>query len=214
MESPLPFLDRIDAGHKLAEELLARNLGKSGIVLGLLRGGAEVGAVLARELGLTILPFNVRKIGHPANPEFALGAIAEGGGTYLDEEMMNAEGISFADIEPIIEREMEELRRRREAFPRGTSPSLRGRNIILTDDGAATGATLLAAIDALRKAKVKAVTVAVPVCAPDTAHRLREAADTFVTLATPAPFYAVAQWYLSFPQLSDDDVRQFLTAKR
>lgn len=212
METPssIPFLDRADAGKLLAEHLEPFRGRGDAVVIGLLRGGIAVGREIADVLRLPLLPWNVRKIGHPDNPEYALGAIAQGGGTFLDETSMQDQGIAFAEIEPSIEEELKEMRRRQAVFRMEEEPHLEGKWVILTDDGAATGATLFAAIEDMRKLKVSRVTVALPVCAPDTAVLLREEADDVLCLATPAPFYAVGQWYLSFPQLTDDDVRALL----
>ncbi|MDD4318878.1 MAG: phosphoribosyltransferase family protein [Candidatus Peribacteraceae bacterium] len=211
-ELVLPFFDRRDAGTQLARRLEHLRDGKNVLVLGLLRGGAEIGRTLADALGLPLHPYAVRKIGHPANPEFAIGAIAQGGGTFLDEVFMQAESITFEELEPVIEEELRELRRRKEIFAEAPVP-LRGKHIILTDDGAATGATMFAAIEDMRAAGVGRITVALPVAAPDTAERLRGLADETTILATPSPFLAVGQWYVFFPQLTDRDIRALLRHK-
>ncbi len=210
---PLPYMDRADAGRRLAEALQGFRGRKDTVVIGLLRGGMAVGRPLADALSLPLLPWNVRKIGHPANPEFALGAIAEGGGTSLDEDVMESEGLAFADIEPIIEEEMREMRRRRNVFAMQDIPLLAGKIILITDDGAATGATLFAVLEDMRKAQAERIVIALPVAPRDTAERLRREADEVVVLATPAPFYAVGQWYLSFPPLRDEDVLELLERK-
>ncbi|MFA6038894.1 MAG: phosphoribosyltransferase family protein [Candidatus Peribacteraceae bacterium] len=210
---PLPYLDRGDAGQKLAEVLGGFRGRKDTVIIGILRGGVAVGRALADALSLPLLPWNVRKIGHPANPEFALGAIAEDGGTYLDEDMMAHEGLEFTDIEPIIEDAMQEMRRRREVFAPPEPVSLTGKIVLLTDDGAATGSTLLATLEDMRKLQALRIVVALPVAPLDTADHLRKEADEVVVLAAPAPFHAVGQWYLSFPQLTDEDVLLLLERK-
>jgi predicted phosphoribosyltransferase len=214
MDDPLPLLDRNDAGVMLARALKGYRKKKSAVVVGLLRGGVEVGRALSDELDLPLLPWNVRKIGHPRNAEYALGAIAEGGGTFLDEEVMEAEGLSFTDIEPIVEEELRELSRHKRAFPPVDHSLVGGKTVLLTDDGAATGATLFAALDDMRATHAKRVIVALPVCPPDTAARLRERADDAVILSEPVPFLAVGHWYLSFPQLTDEDVQRLLGTEK
>ncbi len=206
----LPFSDRQDAGAKLAKKLTKFKGKKQTVIAGLLRGGLAVGRVLADRLSLPLVPYIVRKIGHPLNPEYGLGAIAEGGGTVLDESVMRAEGLEFSDIEPIIEAQMEELKRRKARFPRKDMPSFAGKTVILTDDGAATGATMLAVIEDMKHANAARIIVALPVCPPATAARLGEKSDDVIVLAEPSPFLAVAQWYVSFPQLTDEEVLALL----
>jgi len=156
----------------------------------------------------------VRKLGHPGHREYALGAIAEGGATTLDEETMQFNNITWKEMEPIIEEEMEELKRRKELYGIEARPDLKGKTVILTDDGAATGATLFAAIEDLRNRKVKRIVVALPVCPPDTARTLKEKADDVVILATPLSFAAVGQWYEEFPQVSDEEVLPIILRRR
>ena len=212
MEPHLPFRDRKDAGEQLSK-LLSEYKGKPDVlILALVRGGIVVGQVLSQKLQLPLHPYIVRKLGHPHNREFALGAIAEGGETYLDEGSLKVNGLAWSDIDPIIEEERAELKRRKATYAVKPRPALAGTTIILTDDGAATGATLFAAIADLRKAKAKHVIVALPVCPPDTAVKLRRAADDIVVVETPRDFMAVGQWYLSFPQISDDEVLSILSA--
>jgi putative phosphoribosyl transferase len=207
----LPFLDRTDAGKQLVNALRKYDKAKDTVVVGLLRGGVETAKVVTQTLHLPFIPYAVRKIGHPANPEFGLGAIAQGGGTYLDEETMLMEGVSFEDIDVIVDQEMEELRRRKTLFTANTdSLSLANKHVIIIDDGAATGATILAVIEDMRAAKVKRITVALPVCPAETVQELKNAADSVIALATPSPFLAVGQWYITFPQLSDEDVLRLL----
>lgn len=181
------------------------------MILALVRGGVVIGRALANELKLPLFPFVVRKLGHPGHREYALGALAEGGGTFLDETAMRMSGVTWEDMEPIIEEETEELKRRKDAYLVQARPDLTGKTIILTDDGAATGASLFAAIEDLRKAKVKKIIVALPVSPPDTAMRLKEKADEAIVLATPEPFEAVGLWYSAFPQVEDEEVLRLLT---
>jgi predicted phosphoribosyltransferase len=207
---PLPFSSRTSAGTALAEELLEFKKAKNTLILALVRGGVVIGRALADKLKLPLFPFIVRKLGHPAHREFALGAISEGGGTFLDDATMRAHKVTWEDMEPIIEEEMAELERRKGTYLVHARPDFSGKTVILTDDGAATGASLFAAIEDLRKANVKKIIVALPVCPPDTAARLQEKADDVIALATPEPFEAVGLWYREFPQVTDLEVLRLL----
>ncbi|OIO53055.1 hypothetical protein AUJ46_06105 [Candidatus Peregrinibacteria bacterium CG1_02_54_53] len=185
---------------------------KGALILALVRGGVVVGRALADTLKLPLYPYVVRKLGHPGHREYALGAVAEGGGTFLDETAMRMGGVDRQDMEPIIAEETEELKRRKEAYLVSARPSLKDKTVILTDDGAATGASLFAAIEGLRKMEVKRIIVALPVCPPDTALRLTEKTDDVVVLATPEPFEAVGLWYREFSQVEDEEVLHLLAA--
>ena len=211
MDVPLPLRDRKTAGHLLAEQLRPHRGKENTLVLALVRGGVVVGRAIADDLGLPLHPYIVRKLGHPGHREFGLGAIAEGGATYFDEASMRMSGISKKDLLPVIEEETAELQRRKKAYIVRPRPALAGKTIILTDDGAATGATLFAAIEDVRMQKVKWLVVALPVCPPDTALRLAERADVLATLATPEPFNAVGAWYSRFDQVEDDEVITMLS---
>lgn len=206
-----PFQTRTEAGNALAGELAAYKGAKDTLILALVRGGVVIGRALADQLRLPLFPYIVRKLGHPGHREFALGAIAEDGATFLDEATMRAHGVEWADMEPIIEEEMRELERRKSAYLVQARPDLKGKTVILTDDGAATGATLFAAIEDLRKAEVKKVIVALPVGPPDTTEQLKEKADEAIILATPEPFEAVGLWYREFPQIEDEEVLRLLS---
>ncbi|MBI3331693.1 phosphoribosyltransferase [Candidatus Peregrinibacteria bacterium] len=206
----LPFHDRTQAGEELGKALLKYTAEPDTLILALVRGGVVIGRAVADVLDLPLYPYIVRKLGHPGHREFGLGAIAEGGATYLNEAAMIWNDLHWQDMEPVIEEETAEMERRRAAYMVEARPPLAGKTILLTDDGAATGSTLFAAIDDLRKAKVKKIIVALPVAAPDTAEELRKRADEVVILATPSPFNAVGQWYLEFPQVEDAEVLQTL----
>lgn len=211
MEVELPFANRREAGRALGAALRGTYVGQEDtLILALVRGGVAIGRSLVDDLHLPLHPYIVRKIGHPRHREFAVGAIAEGGATHMDENVIQAFGVEWNELESVIEEEIEEMKRRRNVYRSAPLPPLAGTTVILTDDGAATGATLLAAIADLRKAKAKRIVVALPVCPPDTAAVLRKAADELVTLATPVPFNAVGEWYLEFPQLEDSEVLELL----
>ncbi|TSC79373.1 MAG: phosphoribosyltransferase [Candidatus Peregrinibacteria bacterium Gr01-1014_25] len=207
---PLPFTSRKEAGAALAA-LLQDYRGKpQTFVVSLVRGGVAIGRALADALNLPLYPYVVRKLGHPGNAEYAMGAIAEGGATHLDDDAMRMTGVTWEDMQPVIEREKIELQRRVDAYLVKARPDLTGATVILNDDGAATGATMLAAIEDVRKRRAARVVVALPVCPPDTAAALRAAADEVHLLATPAHFQAVGQYYVSFPQLEDAEVLALL----
>lgn len=209
----LPFETREAAGRMLAGKLAAYAEKKNVLVLALVRGGVVVGHATAQILGLPLYPYVVRKIGHPDHREFALGAIAEGGSTSLDESTMRTYGIEWEDIQPIIDEEMAELKRRKAVYTVKPRPLLKGKTIILTDDGAATGSTLFAAIDDLKKAGVKKIVIAIPVAPPDTASILKGRVHELHVLATPEPFDAVGKWYRKFEQVEDEEVMALLREK-
>tara|TARA_Y100000310_G_scaffold325011_1_gene387802 strand:- start:275 stop:910 length:636 start_codon:yes stop_codon:yes gene_type:complete len=207
----LPFADRAGAGMLLAKELMRHKKQKDTAVLALVRGGIPVGRALADTLELPLYPYIARKLGHPEDREFAMGALAEGGATFLDDSAMRMCGIEWEDMQPIIDEETKELKRRKEAYLTEARPPLDGKTIILTDDGAATGATLFASIEDLRDTHVSKIIVALPICPPDTAMQLGELADETIILASPTPFHAVGIWYKSFPQVDDREVLQLLS---
>ncbi|HCI04086.1 MAG: phosphoribosyltransferase family protein [Candidatus Peribacteraceae bacterium] len=208
--SSLPFASRTEAGTLLAKELESYKESEDTLVLALVRGGVVVGSALSKELSLPLFPYIVRKIGHPEHREFAVGAIAEGGATYLDDKALQMHSVGWDDVEEVIEEEQVELMRREEAYLIKARPDLEGKTVILTDDGAATGSTIYAAIDDLRNAKVKKLIVALPVCPPDTGRKLKEKTDEAYILAEPEDFYAVGQFYKKFDQVNDEDVLRIL----
>lgn len=202
----LPLETRESAGRILAGSLGAYAGKNNALILALVRGGVVVGDAIAAILDLPLYPYVVRKLGHPGHREFGLGAIAEGGSTTLDEATMLSHGTTWNEMEPVIDEEMQELNRRKAAYAIRPRPDLAGKTVILTDDGAATGSTMLAAIQDMEKAKVKKVVVALPVCPPHTAKLIRKKADQLVTIATPEPFEAVGKWYRQFDQVEDEEV--------
>lgn len=205
------YQDRVEAGRELAVHLRSF-AGRHGlIVLGLPRGGVPVAAEVARELGAPLDLFVVRKLGVPGHEELAMGAIAGGGARVLNDEVVTRLGISEEAIERVTAAQAEELRRREEAYRDGRPPpQLRGKTVILVDDGLATGATMRAAVAALRQHAPERIVVAVPTAAAETCEALRPLVDEVVCLNTPEPFLAVGFWYENFSQTSDDEVRALL----
>jgi putative phosphoribosyl transferase len=215
----LPFRDRDEAGHALAACLataLQPHLSASdAVVLALPRGGLPVAHPVAQALGLPLDVLIVRKLGVPGQPEFAMGAIASGGLRVLNDDVVRELGISAASIDTITRAEAAELVRREQLY-RGhhPPPAIAGRTVIVVDDGLATGATMRAAVRALRTQAPSRIVVAVPVAAADTAEDLRREADAVVTVATPEPFVAVGRWYRDFDQVDDAEVRRLLADAR
>jgi predicted phosphoribosyltransferase len=209
------FANRDEAGRRLADAV-RRRLGEAGpderrLVLGLPRGGVPVARHVARALDAPLDVLTVRKLGAPGHEELAMGAIASGGIQVLDRGLVDRLSVSEARLQEIVAREQNELRRREEAFRGGREPlTLAGTTAILVDDGVATGATMKAALDAVREAGAARVVVAVPLAPDDTLRELRATADEVVCLETPSPFWAVGQGYRDFPQVQDDEVRRLL----
>lgn len=185
------------------------------MVLGLPRGGVPVAYEVAGALGAPLDVFIVRKLGAPFNPELAVGAIASGGVAVYNERVLDQLGIDEEDIAAIRERAEAELRRREQAY-RGDRPlpQIKNRTVILVDDGVATGATMRAAVDAVRQLEPRAVMVAVPHAARDSVNALAARADKVVALSIPEPYMAVGAWYQHFPQLSDEQVMELLNRAR
>lgn len=209
--SSIPFRDRVAAGRALAAALEAYKGRKDVLVLALPRGGVPVAAEVAAALGADLDLMIVRKLGVPGHSELAMGAISSGGVRVLNPDVVSSLKIGEIAIEEVAKREARELERREQAY-RGTRPrpGIRGKCVILVDDGVATGATMRAAIEALRQQKPETIVVAVPVAPPETVTRLRGEADEVICLATPETFWAIGQWYIEFPQLTDDEVRDGL----
>jgi putative phosphoribosyl transferase len=193
-------------------ELLREYAGRDDvIVLALPRGGVPVAYEVAKALRAPLDVFVVRKLGVPGHEELAMGAIASGDALVLDERMIAALGISRADLEQAVARELRELERREAAYREaGEPPQLEGKTVILVDDGLATGSTMRAAALAVRGHDPERVVVAVPVAAAETCDAFRDEADEIVCGLTPRPFQAVGLWYEDFSQTSDDEVRELL----
>lgn len=209
----LPFHDRSQAGRVLAEKL-AHYSGRPGLlVLALPRGGLPVGREVARALQAPLDIVVVRKLGLPGHEEYAMGAIASGGVRVMSS--LPGMGVTPEEVAEVIAREQAELVRREQLY-RGQrpAPGIEGRTVIVVDDGLATGATMRAAVQAIRQQHPAHLVVAVPVGAEDTCEALRDEADEVVCAAMPYPFRAVGLWYQNFPQTSDDEVMEILEEAR
>ncbi len=204
------FVDRIDAGKRLASALKGFS-GKHGIVLAIPRGGVVVGYVIARALNLPLDVIIPRKIGAPDNPELAIGAVAEDGTTILDENLITYLGVSREYIKQETERQKREIERRLKVYRQDTSyPNLKGLDVIVVDDGIATGSTMKAALASVKNRGAASVTVAVPVGPPSTIEELNEMADRVVCLYTPEYFQAIGQFFSDFSQTEDEEVIKLL----
>jgi predicted phosphoribosyltransferase len=212
------FHDRAHAGRELAGHL--RILQEKGllphpVVLALPRGGVAVAREVARELGAPLDVMVVRKIGAPFHEEYGIGAIAGDDEPLYDERALRRLGLTEAELAPVVARERAELRRREERYRQGRpAPEVRGRTVIVVDDGLATGSTARAALRALRRRGPGRLVLAVPVGAPDAAELMRAEADEVVCLYRPAAFQAVGLWYDDFEQLTDGDVLDALHGGR
>ena len=206
-----PFRDRTEAGRVLAQDLREYADRDDVMVLALPRGGVPVGFEVARALHVPLDVFVVRKLGVPGHQELAMGAIASGGVLVTEPQVIADLGIPAAVLLDVAEREEQErLRREREYRGDRPAPEVRGRTIILVDDGLATGSTMRAAVAALRKLQPARVVVAVPVGAPSTCAELTAEADEVFCTRAPEPFHAVGEWFIEFSQTSDEEVRDLL----
>jgi putative phosphoribosyl transferase len=205
------FANRAEAGRLLAEKL-EKYAGRTDVVvLGLPRGGVPVAYEVAQRLGVFLDVFVVRKLGVPGFEELAVGAIASGGVRVLNEDIMRSLPNADQLIESVTEKETVELERREQTYRDGRpAPELRDRVVILVDDGLATGATMRAAVAALRQRGVAKIVVAAPVGAPDTCRELEQEADETICATAPEFFQAVGQYYEDFSQTSDEEVRELL----
>src|SRR6188472_1276133 len=207
-----PYRDRRDAGAVLARNLTHHD-GQDLIVLALPRGGLPVADEVARALDAPLDVFVVRKLGVPGHEELAMGAIASGGIRVLNEDVVYALPNAQSIVEMVTAIEREELKRRELTYRAGRPPSdLRGRTVILVDDGLATGATMRAAAAALLQQGTAKIIVAVPVGAPTTCREIRAEVDDILCLHTPVSFMGVGQYYEDFSQTSDEEVRELLAA--
>ena len=207
------FKNRVQAGQYLADKLMRYSGASDAVVLGLPRGGVVVAHEIADKLGLPLDVFLVRKLGVPGYEELAMGAIASGGTRVMNEEVMRQIRIPASAVEAVAEREELELKRREAAY-RGNRPPLevKGLTVILVDDGLATGATMRAAVTALRKQNPGRIIIAVPTASPEVCNEFRADVDEILCGMTPTPFHAVGVWYEDFSQTTDEEVRQLLKA--
>ncbi len=211
MAIALPFENRAHAGRLLGAQLAEFRGRPDVLVLGLPRGGVPVAFEVAQALGAPLDVYLVRKLGVPGHAELAMGAIASGGVRVINQAMLRSLRISPQQLDAVTRAEEAELRRQERVY-RGDRPPpvVSGRTVILVDDGLATGATMQAAVAALRSAGPEEAVVAVPVAPPETCAELEAEADRVVCAVTPEPFYAVGVWYRDFSQTSDDEVRELL----
>ena len=201
------FRDRKDAGQKLAAQLARFRKNPNVVVLGLPRGGVPVAAEVARALTAPLDVFVVRKLGVPQHEELAFGAIASGGVRVLDAAIVEQLAIPDAALNAVIEREMKELDRRELVYRRGMSAlDVKDRIVILVDDGIATGSSMRAAVEALRKLGPAKIVVAIPVASPHATRELSNLAAEIVCLSAPEDFTAVGQWYSDFESTTDEEV--------
>jgi putative phosphoribosyl transferase len=205
-----PFRDRDEAGRSLGARLLPFRA-RSPVILGIPRGGLPVAAEVARALDAPLDVLVVRKLGVPWRPELGFGAIGEGGVRVIDADVVSMAGLGPSEMQRVIRLEAAELERRIRLYRGDRSPApVRGRTVILVDDGIATGGTVRAAIDVIRRSGADRIVVAVPVAPPRIVETLQQLADEVVVLRSEEPFLAVGQFYEEFPQVSDEEVAQIL----
>lgn len=208
------FADRQEAGRRLADRLAAQEW-VTPVVLGLPRGGVPVAAEVAAALGAPLGVEVARKIGAPGHPEFGIGAVTAHGPAIYDQQSLRALGLSTDDLAAACERERDEALRRVDSYRQGREPErLEGRDVILVDDGLATGVTATAALRSLRADGPRRLVLAAPVCAARAATALRAEADMVVCVSEPQDFQAVGQWYSDFRQTTDEEVIDLLVEGR
>jgi putative phosphoribosyl transferase len=210
-ETLFRFRDRTEAGQMLAAMLREYANRDDVVVLALPRGGVPVGFEVAKALNAPLDIFVVRKLGLPGQEELAMGAIASGGVRVLNRDLIRALDIPEEVVDQITQEEQRELERREREYREGRPPiDVRGRTVILVDDGLATGSSMRVAAHALRQKQPAQIIVAVPVAANDSCRELESVADKVVCAVTPEPFWGVGQWYEDFSQTSDQEVRDLL----
>jgi len=208
--SPSAFHDRDEAGRSLGSRLLSFRA-SSPVILGIPRGGLPVAAGVARALEAPLDVLVVRKLGVPWHPELGFGAIGEGGASVVDADVISMAGLGASDMQPVIREEAAEVERRIRVYRGDRAPvPVEGRVVILVDDGIATGGTVRAAIDVVRRRGARRIVVAVPVAPPRAVEALQHLADEVVVLRSEEPFLAVGQFYDEFPQVSDEEIARIL----
>lgn len=205
------FIDRRNAGWMLARKLKTYTNNPSVIVLALPRGGVPVGYEVAKALNAPLDVLIVRKLGFPAHEELAMGAITNNNTTIFNEDLLKESNVSKEQIQQVIEFEKKELKRRELLYRKGKAfPDLKGKIIILVDDGIATGATILSAIKSLRQHNPLRIILAIPVAPPSVYLEIKNKVDEIICLLQPANFNAVGLWYEDFAQTSDEEVAELL----
>ena len=209
------FKSRLEAGQQLAEKL--KKYKENAIVLAIPRGGVVVGAEIARKLKCPLDVIITRKMGAPNNPELAIGATTSKGGLVLDRELIDRLGVTQAYLHREHLEQIAEARRREKLYlPAvrqglgGQEPEILGKRAILVDDGIATGATIEAAVNAIKESFPEKIIVAVPVAPSEIVAELRKMVDDLIVLATPDPFFAIGEFYEDFPQVTDEEVISLL----
>ncbi|MGP4016093.1 phosphoribosyltransferase [Saccharopolyspora sp. 5N708] len=203
------YADRRHAGRTLAQRMTGLKL-VDPVVLGLARGGVPVAAEVARMLAAPLRVCVARKIGAPSQPELAIGAVTADGPASFDAHLVRSFHLDEQTLQAACERERAEARRRERLFQHGEPVPLAGRDVVLVDDGLATGATARAAVRMLRESSPNRVVLAVPVGSPDAVSALREEADVVVCVLQPVGFAAVGQWYRDFSATTDEEIHQIL----
>ena len=207
----LPLTDRVSAGQALGRQLKDYQQLEDPLILALPRGGVPVAYQIAKSLNAPLDVMIVRKLGLPHHKEYAMGAIASGGIQILMDDVVSANRVSREEIQRVVMQEKQELERREKTYRQQRPwPDLQARCVILVDDGVATGATMFAAIRAIRDQGAKKIIAAVPVAPRETAEEVSALVDEAIFLATPQPFYAVGQWYKKFEQTTDEEVQSLL----
>lgn len=206
----VPFRDRASAGKALAEKVLAKPGLSNPVVVALARGGVPVGAEVARSLGAPLVAMPVAKVGAPGQEELALGAVASGGVTVFNEEVLDLLGISSAEVEVLVRRAAAKVAAEWAAYHGDEQFPLSGRSVVVVDDGLATGATMRAALEAVRRQGPSRVVMAVPVAPPEALMALAHLFDDYVCLVTPRHMQAVGAWYEDFTQTTDEEVVEAL----
>jgi putative phosphoribosyl transferase len=205
------FRNREEAGRMLAEKLSHYRNDPTGLILALPRGGAAVGYQLSLALHIPLDVFITRKIGAPGNPEYAIGAVAETGSRYLNQEAISSFDLSRHELERLIHVQEKEIARRRDLYRQGRPlPQLTGRTVFLVDDGIATGSTFMASALAIRSLQPRSLVGVIPVGPPSTMQNVRAHVNELIVLMTPDPFYAVGDFFVDFTQVEDRDVVEYL----
>ena len=205
------FKNREEAGRQLVAELLQYRNDPRGLILALPRGGVAVGYQLSLALHLPLDVFITRKIGAPGNPEYAIGAVAEIGSRYLNQEAVNSLGVPRHELERLIHAQEKEIARRKDLYRQGRPlPQLTGRTVLLVDDGIATGSTFMASALAIRSLQPRRLVGVIPVGPSSTIREVRAYVDELVILMTPDPFEAVGDFFVDFTQVEDRDVVEYL----